>query len=182
MPKRDNKQHTLRAWFGWWGVLYGYYIYGCCLSNQMASTPVSSVAWSHHIVQPLNGLAITGKIWWINEATYIARFKAAKSKLVIHELRDQWKLQQLQLLLDKVGKRRLWRWPPDRQSQPIVSCFRVWDRSLGWLGSWGRPGEEIKWMSVGCVHCAVPLMNQIKYTKYFWIRVKDKVPWRSKMS
>ena len=146
-----------------------------------------SVVWRDHTILSSHWMAWlfnsnTGKIWWINEATYIARFKAAKSKLVIHELRDQWKLQQLQLLLDKVGKRRLWRWPPDRQSQPIVSCFRVWDRSLGWLGSWGRPGEEIKWMSVGRVHCAVPLMNQIKYTKYFWIRVKDKVPWRSKIS
>ena len=165
-------------------MLYGYYIYGCCLSDQMASTPVSSVAWSHHIVQPLNGLAITGKIWWINEATYIARFKAAKSKLVIHELRDQWKLQQLQLLLDKVGKRRLWRWPPDRQSQPIVSCFRVWDRSSGWLGSWGRPGEELK---------STDLMNVTSYMKCPWgpwsmkyvpgtFGKGVKVSWRSKVS
>ena len=35
-------------------------------------------------------------------------------------------------------------WPPDRRSQPIVSCFRVWDRFSGWLGSCSKLGEELK--------------------------------------
>ena len=66
------------------------------------------------------------------------------------------------------------RWRPDRQFQPIVSCFRVWDRSSGWLGSCGRPGEELKkhWFDECQFIYEVSLMSLMNEicTLYFWKR------------